>query len=587
GTVNMYNANVKFDGNVTNNASSVFNAKNSMIEVGGKLTVNGTATLESTDLNITGTDGIDVDGTFNMNGGTLTAEEISGNGTFNGISGNLHVKSSSVKNLTLGGGLEVHISLPTAHLAADFDGSVIDGVFYNVNTSFTGGANLIIDDGSLDLGSYYVIVSGDAVNTDGDNHNIFGSISCNDASMEIVPVSEEALEGTGLTLDKFKNMIVLKTTEGDILLHEKKLEPYYPVMEAIKDDTGSEANKLYADLKNAYRKNHKGGVAAMESLLGQPNVASMFKSGLQVASLISNATLDHTSLVERDVNYSTNHYKPSLRNMVADSPDMDSDPEYIGVGKVTDIMPYRSSKSSSQSNYSSPRSSVGRQSAYNRTVQRDYYSNYEEERRTSRPAVDRYSKSSYGGGKSYGSLKNLQSYSGSDANKQVWAAYLHSKEDIDGLQTGGTEREGTNTTNGAVVGADLWSTEHAFGGLSVSYATTDVETANDFSKITNDVKSYGIGIYHRHDYRRGAMIFDGGFTHNKNEIKQEMNLANSYEIKSKPKVEIFDAGLRYEHKCHVDENAAVVPYIGVRYTMVDPDSYCNNIGIRYGTRHDD
>lgn len=491
--------------------------------------------------------------------------------------------STHSEQVHFGGNSMLAVKLPAAYDAVKFDGSTIQGILYNVTSlGAEDGASLYVD-GEVTKDKFYVIISGTGVNPDGSQivwkqEDIYSS----DAAMELVPVTSEELEETGLTIDKFKSMIVLKATEGDFLMKEPELEPHYPVMQAIVDDTNSEANKLYADIKNAYRRNHKGGVAAMENLFGQPNVASVFKSGLQVASLISDATLDHTSLVERDVNYSADHHRPSLRNVVADGSAVERDPEYVGVGKVTEIMPYRENKK-----YNSQQNDFGS----NKSIQRNYYGSYKDDFRSSASAASSIRSHGGGGGggsrKSSNTFKTTNNYSGGDDNKQIWASYLHSKEEIDGLKTGSTEREGTNTTNGAVVGADLWSSEHAFGGLSVSYAKTDVETGSDFGKITNDVETYGVGIYHRHDYRTGAVIFDGGYTHNENEIKQTMNLARSYDLEAKPKVEIFDAGLRYEHKCHVDENAAVVPYVGVRYTMVDPESYCNNVGIRYGTRRDD
>ncbi|MBQ0067435.1 MAG: autotransporter domain-containing protein [Phascolarctobacterium sp.] len=504
-------------------------------------------------------------GGFTMNSGAMVGL---GSAVAMPSSGKLLVmrgdESVGDKQVYFGADSMLVVNVPTAHAESDFNGGTVQGILYNVASLGSAGSASIYLDGALEESKYYVIVSGDAtvgatiINGDGkqtvwDADHIYTS----DATLELVPVADpEAM--LGIDIGYFRNMIVLKATEGDILMSEPALNSYHPIMEKMVDAPASDdLNKMYADMKNVYRKNHKAGIDAMDSLMGLNSTSSMMRSGIVAANLMSQTTLDHVSLMERsslNPNYGRSRYADGLRNTVA-ARDI-FEPEYVDVGRSSAVMPVPSRQytPSKQQNY----------------IAKSYSGKSYSEKSYKAEAPKHYHSS-------YGSSYN-------DEDKKVWAEYIHSKETTDGMAVTGN---GDNSTSGAVVGFDLWSGDHSFGGVSVAYSQTDVNNSASSTVTKNDIDTYGVGIYTRHDYSHCSMIFDAGYNYSKNDIKQEQNFGHNFEITGKPKVQIYDAGLRYEHSSHVSDKAAFVPYVGVRYTMVDPDSYCTNIGFKYKSKEKD
>lgn len=580
--------------NTLNNDGTV-NVNNAYLEVNNWSSDNGEINVNNNNsvLNVGGMDKSLLSAAVGAGGSSVKAV-VGFNTSYNLTGKKLHVGGYSDKQVYLGSDSMLVVKLTDSVIkeASDFNGSMFTGILSNVQSLGHESGTSIYVDGELAEGKYYIIMSGDGVNPDGtdvvwEKDNIYTS----DGSWELAPASADDVLDGGVPLDKLKNMIVLRCNAGDTFFKAKASEPYRDIMQAMIDDHGSKANSLYGSMRNVYRKNRTAGMAAMETMLNMSSAASMERSGLIVSQLTSDAVMDHASIMgDRPSAFGgiSRSGKASLRNTVAGSTH-DNAPGLIDVGRASAVMPvsikdYRSNKQQTILKWDRQKSSSRAE-----TYARDNYSsgsannNYSNSSRV-------YSRSSYGGNSNFGGkMKLAPQYHDSivDVDKRVWANYIHHKEDVDGLKSGGTERNGTNVSNGVVVGLDLWSGEHSFGGVNITYARTDVDSYAGYTKTTNDIDTYGLGLYARHDYSHCSLIFDAGASYNKNDVVQQHSLDNSYEITTKPKVLVYDAGLRYEQNCRISENAAIVPYIGVRYSMIDADKYANSLGFNYESNEDD
>lgn len=60
-------------------------------------------------------------------------------------------------------------------------------------------------------------------------------------------------------------------------------------------------------------------------------------------------------------------------------------------------------------------------------------------------------------------------------DKDIWAKYIHSRENIDGLDIAGMGSQYDATYNGVVVGADLYKKGKAIIGAAFSYVDGDID----------------------------------------------------------------------------------------------------------------
>ena len=163
--------------------------------------------------------------------------------------------------------------------------------------------------------------------------------------------------------------------------------------------------------------------------------------------------------------------------------------------------------------------------------------------------------------------------------KEVWASFIHSKTKIEGMKTGHLEQDSTLQYNGTVVGVDLWSGKHGFGGVALTYGDGNFHSGQMVSNVKNDADYYGISVYNRQDVGKFSFQYDAGFTYAKNDVT--MSTMGAEDITAKPKVRAYSAGIKVEEPIKVGRATEVVPFAGARYTFVKSKEYQNSLGLGY------
>ncbi len=162
-------------------------------------------------------------------------------------------------------------------------------------------------------------------------------------------------------------------------------------------------------------------------------------------------------------------------------------------------------------------------------------------------------------------------------DKDIWAKYIHTKEDIDGLDIAGFGSSYKAQYNGIVVGADLYHSEKATVGVALTYADGNI-SGNTLSAYTkNDAEYYGASIYGGIRNGDTAVIGDISYLHSKNDITQKNSGMN---ITGSEKSNAFSIGVRAEQSIKAG-HGELVPYAGLRYMHLSNGSYTNSLGMSY------
>ncbi len=165
-----------------------------------------------------------------------------------------------------------------------------------------------------------------------------------------------------------------------------------------------------------------------------------------------------------------------------------------------------------------------------------------------------------------------------ETGRDVWAAYIHNKEDTDGMKLGGIEAKYDAKYNGVVVGADLVKSDKGTAGVALTYVDGDVSGTSGGVHTKNDAKYYGASIYGRIDNSNMALLGDISYMHSKGDITQ---YNSGVDITAKPKSDAFSVGVKAEWAVKIGESAKLVPFAGVRYMRLGTGDYENNLGMKY------
>lgn len=165
-------------------------------------------------------------------------------------------------------------------------------------------------------------------------------------------------------------------------------------------------------------------------------------------------------------------------------------------------------------------------------------------------------------------------YNGSD----IWAKYIHSKEDIDGMKLGGLDADYDASFDGITVGGDFYNKGKGTVGAAFSYAKGDIDGYTLSSRTKNDADYYGLSLYGRIDNGDSALLGDISYMHGSNDVKQ---YNSDTEITASPDSDAFSIGVRAEKLFKAGENGKVVPYAGLRYMHLGTGDYTNSLGMSY------
>lgn len=162
-------------------------------------------------------------------------------------------------------------------------------------------------------------------------------------------------------------------------------------------------------------------------------------------------------------------------------------------------------------------------------------------------------------------------------DSDIWAKYIHSKENIDGLAVAGADSKYDVNYNGIVVGADLYKNGKATIGAALSYVDGSVKGNTLAARTENDATYYGASIYGGIQNEDSAVIGDISYLHGKNDITQYNSGAT---LTADAKSDAFSIGVRAEKSVKAGVGK-FVPYAGIRYMHLGAGNYTNSIGMAY------
>lgn len=164
-----------------------------------------------------------------------------------------------------------------------------------------------------------------------------------------------------------------------------------------------------------------------------------------------------------------------------------------------------------------------------------------------------------------------------EQDKDIWAHYIHNKEDIDGMDLGGIEGSYEAQYNGIVVGSDLYKNGKTTAGIALSYADGNINGSNIASSTKNDAEYYGASLYGRIDNGDSAILGDISYMHSDNDITQNNS---DHEITASADADAFSIGIRAE-QAYKAGAGKFVPYAGIRYMHLGAGDYSNSLGMEY------
>lgn len=147
----------------------------------------------------------------------------------------------------------------------------------------------------------------------------------------------------------------------------------------------------------------------------------------------------------------------------------------------------------------------------------------------------------------------------------VWAKYIHSKHDLDGMASSFGSIDSSSDFDGATIGVDFAKKGKVQSGIAFSYGSGDSHGMG----INNDFDMWGLTLYGNVKNDDTNVIADIGFSESDNELT---GTAMGKDIKADRDVSVFTVGVRAE-KLYTNGSTQIVPYTGLRYYNVNPDSY--------------
>lgn len=163
---------------------------------------------------------------------------------------------------------------------------------------------------------------------------------------------------------------------------------------------------------------------------------------------------------------------------------------------------------------------------------------------------------------------------GKEHDKDIWAHYVHTKENVDGLKRAGAYDA---QYNGIVVGTDLYNEGKATVGAALTYVDGNINGSSVAARTENDAKYYGASVYGSIQNDDIAVIADVSYLHGEHDITQR----NSGKvITGEPESDAFSVGVRVEKEAKAGIGK-LVPYAGLRYMHLGTGNYTNSIGLAY------
>ena len=175
-------------------------------------------------------------------------------------------------------------------------------------------------------------------------------------------------------------------------------------------------------------------------------------------------------------------------------------------------------------------------------------------------------------------MNHLADLEQADKDKDIWAHYIHSKEDIDGLALatlGGASYKAQY--NGVIVGSDFYTKGNAVAGAAFTYIDGSLDGNTSTATTKNDADYYGLSLYGRLTHGRTNYLGDISWLHGKNDLTQYNSLK---ELTGSVSSNAFSAGVRAEQNFTAGKGL-LTPYVGLRYAHLDFGDYTDSIGVHH------
>ena len=165
----------------------------------------------------------------------------------------------------------------------------------------------------------------------------------------------------------------------------------------------------------------------------------------------------------------------------------------------------------------------------------------------------------------------------SDQDKDLWAHYIHSKEDIRGLGLANMGASYDAQFNGFVVGSDFYTKGNATVGAAVTYVNGNIDGNSLAAHTENDADYYGLAFYGRVEQGPMTYLGDISYLHGSNDLTQK-NTGKT--ITGSTDSDAYSIGVRVERGIAAGQGT-VTPFAGIRYMHLGTDAYTDSLGVRH------
>lgn len=152
-----------------------------------------------------------------------------------------------------------------------------------------------------------------------------------------------------------------------------------------------------------------------------------------------------------------------------------------------------------------------------------------------------------------------------DTDGNIWARYVKNKHDVEGMSSSFGSIYSSSDYDGVMIGADFAKVGKAQSGIAFTYGDGDSHGAG----VSNDFDMWGITLFGNIKNDDSNIIADIGYSKSSNDLTGSVM---GKRLTADRDLDIFSVGVRAE-KLYTNDNLQVVPYAGLRFFSVDPDSY--------------
>lgn len=164
-----------------------------------------------------------------------------------------------------------------------------------------------------------------------------------------------------------------------------------------------------------------------------------------------------------------------------------------------------------------------------------------------------------------------------DQDKDLWAHFIHSKENVRGLGLANMGASYDAQFNGVVVGSDFYKKGNATVGAALTYMDGSFSGSTEAAHTKNDVDYYGLALYGRVEQGPMTYLGDISYLHESNDLKQHNSGST---ITGSTDSDAYSIGVRAERGIGLGMGT-LTPFAGLRYAHLGTDAYTDSIGVRH------